>query len=152
MGGGVSFPGPEIGLLHSEMNCLRRCMYWKSKRLYWEELPPPPWAESSGVQEPRRTMLPCCSQSQVLCRWVSFPGFLLPIILLMPISSPTQGPSWQCASLSQMDSSVRVSRVMAGHVRGWCFLSPLESSQFFQLLAVCQFCILALLIRPPVVR
>ena len=24
---------------HSEMNCLRRCMCWKSKRFYWERVP-----------------------------------------------------------------------------------------------------------------
>ena len=52
-------------VLHSEKNCLRRHVLTKQETLLEEGT----GAESSRVREPRRTALPCGSQSRVLCLW-----------------------------------------------------------------------------------
>ena len=71
--------------------------------------------DSGRVTEPRRTALPCGSPSQVLRRWGWFPGCLWPVILLMPIFGPTQGPSgWRTHAPVKMDSSVRVPGRLGG--------------------------------------
>ena len=61
---------------------------------------------------------------------VSFPGCLWPIILLVSIFGLTQGPFWWHLHLSaKMDSSVRVSGRLAGHIMGWHLLLPFGPSQ-----------------------
>ena len=52
-------------VLHSEKYCLRRHVLTKQETLLEEGTR----AESSRVREPRRTVLPCGLQSQVLCLW-----------------------------------------------------------------------------------
>ena len=61
---------------------------------------------------------------------VSLLGCLWPIILLVPIFGPAQGPSWWRVHLSvKMEYSAGVSGSLAGHIMGWCVLLPFGPSQ-----------------------
>ena len=64
-----------------------------------------------------------------------------------------------CYLSAKMDSSVRVSGRLAGHILGWCLLPPFGLSQilpvgccWFVCLFVCLFAALCSLLGPPVVR
>ena len=74
--------------------------------------------DSSKIEEPRRTALPCGSQSLVKGNRISF----WPVIL-------TQGPFWWCTHHStKMDSSEKGSRRLVGQM-GWSLLSPFDLSR-----------------------
>ena len=96
---GGHLPGLESRLLsNTEMNDLRRHIYWQSKRLYWEGAP---GQRASWVREPKKITLPHGSQSQVLWWMDKFLGFLWSFIL---------SPSWWCTHCSaKMDASEKYS-------------------------------------------
>ena len=74
--------------------------------------------DSSKIGKPRRTALPCGSQSLVKGNRISF----WPVIL-------TQGPFWWCTHHSaKMDSSEKDSGRLVGQM-GWSLLSPFDLSR-----------------------
>ena len=61
---------------------------------------------------------------------ISVPGCLWPIILLVAPMWSDSGPSWWRKHLSaKVNSSVRVSGRLAGHIMGSCLLSPFGPSR-----------------------
>ena len=60
---------------------------------------------------------------------VSFPGCLWTVILLVPLFGLTQVPPGGAHLSVEMDSSVRVSRRLAGHIMGWHLLPPFVTDQ-----------------------
>ena len=120
---GGPLPGPESGLLSNAQ-----------KWIVWGDTHTNKAKDFIGKRGPGR------EHPELLCHvdhsrrvyggGVSFPGCLWPIILLVPISGPIQGPSWWCALISvKMVSSAMVSGRLTGHIMGWRLLPPFGPSQ-----------------------
>lgn len=76
------------------------------------------------MREPRRTSLPPGLQFQVLWEWGEFPDCLWPSLTCLVLGL-AQGLSWWYMHLSdKMDSSGKVSGILAGPIMGWHFLLP----------------------------
>ena len=74
--------------------------------------------------------------------WISFLGHLWPIILLVPIFGLTQGPSWWCMHLSaKMDSSMRISQRLVGHIMAWHLLLPCGPTRILLVSFTRQHCV-----------
>lgn len=66
------------------------------------------------------------------------PGLSLAVHLSWPMFGLIQGPPWWCAHFpAKMDSRVRVSGRLVGHIMDWHLLLPLGPSQILSEAALC---------------